>query len=651
MKRCALFFTIILCLILAAPVFSSPAKDNWTSVRSRNFLLVGNAGEKEMRKIATRLEQFRDVLARLLNARLDSSVPVNVVVFKSRDAYKPFGPPGTAGYFQAGQDVNYIALHSELEGENPFDIIFHEYTHFMVNNNVQNMPAWFNEGLAEYYSSFEITDGDKRVHIGKPITNHVLYLRQQKLIPLQTLFAVDHNSPLYNEANKRGIFYAQSWALVHYLMLGNKGRRFPQLTLFMNKLLENVPVEEAFQQAFQTDFKTLEKELKEYIGRDTYSMRVLEFGQKIEFDTTMQSAPLTEAEAQYYLGDLLLHSNQLERAEKHLQQALALDPNLAIAHAALGMLEVRRGRFAEAKQRLQRAVAGNSQNYLVHYYYAFVLSREALAADKLIYQIAPETAKTMRAELKKCIALAPNYAEAYHLLALVNVVTGEGLDESIELLKRAISLLPGEQQFRVMLAEVHMRKQDFKAARELLEPLARGDAEPELRARAQSMLSALTSFEAEMARFKSGGESIGLESAGERPALRNRSASAEAEEAQPEASTSGTEFRSSLESAMRKPREGETRVQGYLTRIDCTARGVVFTVKAGDRLLKLHTDDFERIEFTTYTTEVRGEIGCGPRNPANAVVITYRLAKNARAKIDGEIVALDFVPKDFVLSP
>ena len=35
------------------------AKDNWLRVRSKNFILVGNAGESEMRKVAMKLEQFR----------------------------------------------------------------------------------------------------------------------------------------------------------------------------------------------------------------------------------------------------------------------------------------------------------------------------------------------------------------------------------------------------------------------------------------------------------------------------------------------------------------------------------------------------------------------------------------------------------------
>jgi len=42
-------------------------------------------------------------------------------------------------------------------------------------------------------------------------------LRQNKLLPLPVLFTVDATSPYYHEENKGSIFYAESWALTHYL--------------------------------------------------------------------------------------------------------------------------------------------------------------------------------------------------------------------------------------------------------------------------------------------------------------------------------------------------------------------------------------------------------------------------------------------------
>ncbi|MGB7924390.1 MAG: hypothetical protein WCF57_14190 [Pyrinomonadaceae bacterium] len=647
MKSFKLTLATLVCLFMLAPLSAVAAKDNWTSVRSKNFYLVGNAGEKDIRKVATRLEQFRETLLRLLSVKLDSTIPINVVVFKSHDAYKPFGPKGTAGYFQPGDDVNYIALDAELQGEYPFDIIFHEYVHFMINNNLRNVPVWFNEGLAEFYSTFDVAKDDKRVTIGAPISNHVLYLRQEKLIPFETLFTVDRKSPLYNESDKRGVFYAESWVLVHYLMHGEDGRLRPQLWQFLDRVIAGTPVQTAFQQAFQTDFRSMEKALKSYVQRNGYPAQFIDFTNKVEIDSQMQSAPVTEAEAQFYLGDLLLHRRQLDAAEKYLQQAVALDSNLASAHAALGMLNMYKQRMPEARQHLQRAVAGDSKNYLAHYYYAFVLSREGMDGGGMVKGYSPELMNLIRAEAKKAIELRPEYAEAYHLLAFVNLIAGEQLDESIGMLKRAKSLSPGEQKFDYVLAQIYLRKQDFKTARMILEPIARNSAEPQMQARAQSMLDYAKTYEEQMSLYNSRRGTANSNPAGETPGgtvlLRRRERTGDTNVVTPEPVE--TDPNTHLRESMRAPQDGEQQARGLLMRVDCSEKGITFTVKVGERLLKFHSNILQSVELTSWTPEISGDMTCGARNPPSDVVVTYR----SRAKGDGEMIAIDFVPKSFVL--
>jgi hypothetical protein len=50
-----------------------------------------------------------------------------------------------------------------------------------------------------------------------------------------------------------------------------------------------------------------------------------------------------------------------------------------------------------------------------------------------------------------------------------------------------------------------------------------------------------------------------------------------------------------------------------------------------------------------YTPDAGNQISCGARKPENAVVVTYRALSDTRAKVDGEIVAIEFVPADFQL--
>lgn len=668
MRRTAPALFALICLLLAAQ--AATAKDTWTSVRSKNFLLVGNASEKEIRVVATRLEQFRDAFSRLFaGANFNSPVPTTVVVFKSDSSYKPFKPvydgkvDNVAGYFQAGEDVNYITLTSERREEDPYAVIYHEYVHQLVANTLGrgSVPPWFNEGLAEYYSTFEVRE-DRKVMLGNLIERHLQLLRESRFIPLKQLLEVNDYSLDRNKQEAKWVFYAESWALVHYLIQGNGGARLKQLNKFLDLFARGVPLEQAFAEAFQTDFPHMEKELRQYVEGHSFTGQVATFSQKLTFDSEMQAAPLTDAEAEAYLGDLLLHINRPDDAVARLEHAVSLDPQLAFAHASLGMARLRQKRFDEAKEQLRAAVAAGAQNYLAHYYYAYALSRAGMDDTGRVRGYDPETLRAMRDSLEKAIKLRPDFPESYHLLAFVDLVTGENLDEAVRLLARARALAPGNEQYAFILAQIYLRQERYDDARKTIEPLTRDNSDPQMRANAQSLLAAVQNIQEQAARFKAAREAYekgeqGAASAGSQPRLVRRgnldpddAAAQEKQDGKSDDERAAEAFSAALNDALRKPLAGETRAQGVLTRIECTARGqLVFVVRVGERLLRLSAKTFEEVHIMAFTPDAGSQLTCGPRKPESRVVVTYRAAADARAKTDGALAALEFVPANFQL--
>jgi tetratricopeptide (TPR) repeat protein len=664
MKRFLFPLGVTLCLLLGVSHESVVlAKDNWVSVRTKNFFMLGNASEKEIRQVGVKLEQFRFVFTRLFpNMRFNTPVPTTVIVFKSHSSYAPFKPgPNVAGYFQAGSDVNYITLTTEVGSDpfavkmtgsqDPFTVIFHEYTHLLVKNTFENAPLWFNEGLAEYYSTFKITD-DQKVELGTPIANHVFLLRDSKMLPLKTLFAVDHKSPHYNESKKQGIFYAQSWALMHYLLIGKAGK-VEQLSKFLDLMNANVDVDQAFPQAFGMSFEEMEKELRNYVKQNRYNLINGHFEHKIVLDTSAEATPLTEAEAQGYLGDLLVHSHRMD-ALTYLQKALKLDPNLAMAHASLGMFYFYQGKVDEARASLERAVAANSQNYLAHYYYAFTLSRQTPQDGQPSSGYPPDLAGKIREHLKKAIALRPDYPESYNLLAFVNMITGDSLQETVDSMKQVLSASPGRQDFAFTLAQLYARLGEYKQARQMLEQLIKSDADEEIRKHSELVLAQIARIEANAGTYdqlkpqrraddgvapslvKTGSESTGS------------SVTSAKTETQPAAVSDPSSY---LREVLRAPAAGETQLQATLLRLECDAKGIVFVVQTESGLLRLRTNSFDDVEITTYDTSVKGEITCGERKPANAVIVNYLPNTDKRIKADGVIKSVEFVPSDFKLKP
>jgi Flp pilus assembly protein TadD len=298
--------------------------------------------------------------------------------------------------------------------------------------------------LAEFYSTFASGDDPQKVRLGEPIAQHVFALRDNRLLPFKTLLTVDRRSPQYNESSKAGVFYAESWALIHYLMIGNEGKRKDQLTRFINQLNSEMSIEENFRQSFQADYQTIEKELETYVRKYTFPVLTVTFNQQVDFAKEMQSAPLSEAETQYYLGDLLLQTARYDDAETRLQKALALEPGFAPAVTSLAILRLRQKRPAEARALLQSAIKTDPKNYLAHYYYAGLLGQQRQYEEAVSL-------------FRQAILLNPNIPNPHTDLAYIYLALNREEEATAEF-NQAIRLDPNNPYFYRSRGYVYLRR-------------------------------------------------------------------------------------------------------------------------------------------------------------------------------------------------
>lgn len=638
MKARCLSRPMALILILVCPVLAwaqpTPAQAGaWASARSENFLVVGHVDEARVRGIALQLERARAVFAQLLTKDyFNETTPTVVVVFRSEDEYGQFRPlldgrlaEGIAGHFQSHADIHYITLAADARRDVELDsIVVHEYVHSLAGNRFGRAPLWFREGIAEYYSAFEMA-GSRTVRVGKRLPRRIDYLRARALLPLHELVEANYASPAYGDHTRRGVFYAQSWALVHYL-LNNAGHGAQeQLTQLLESLAKGRSFDDALRQSFKIDASTLERGLSGYIRLNLYREQTRLLDVPPQWNTSVVSASLTGAEAQGYLGDMLLRADQLDAAGSYLEAAAALDPKLAAVQTSLGILRLRENRLPEAREHLQRALDTDPQSHLAHYYFAQLLRNESPATASPVAEYVVRT-RQIRDSLKRAIALAPNFLNAYGLLVLVDIERSPQLHEAAEVLQQATALSPQRQELKLLLAQLQLRREEFGGARQTLAQLL-NSSQPDilLRAEARTLLDTLAAREQASARRKvEGDETLPTPVSAAQPC---------------DMPEPGPQF---------KPRRfaGE-QVCGRLVSIECLDTGVVLHVEAGDRTLRLRNDALNRIRFITYTTEVRGNIGCELRPATSPVLVTYRPHAAAGGKVDGEVIAVEFVPQDW----
>lgn len=439
-----------------------PSSDGWLRVETAHFTLYGNASESKIRNVGLDLERLRAVLLRMgskLSAH--SPVPTAVYVFQSDTALAPYKPlvdgrpRSLSAYFLPSKDGNVIAL-TAAWNTNPSPVVYHEYLHFFLRNNFPPQPRWYEEGLAEYYSTFRANDREAR--IGLPVEEHVARLRRGSLLPLRTLFGVDEESPEYNERSRQGLFYAQSWALVHFLLRGDSGSgRKEQLAQFLSRLQEGRPVDEAFRASFLIDERELLSELSRYVRGNRFAYTVARLPD-LDVPKETRVAGMGREEVLLRLGELLtrVSGETLGRAESHFRAVLESVPSHPEALAGIGHLRMRQLDEGEAAEFFRLSMEAGSRDFRVPFHYGTLRLKALPIAGGSLGEEERSVLAQAREAFQKSIETNPHFAEARAALGRTYLWEEDTrAAEGIPHLEAALQQLPSRTDLAMELASLY----------------------------------------------------------------------------------------------------------------------------------------------------------------------------------------------------
>jgi tetratricopeptide (TPR) repeat protein len=469
-----LLVTVLSLLLTSATKAREPKlpkpNDRWIQVETANFTLFSNAPEKMTKKAGANLEQLRAVLATLFGGmRFSSPVPTYIFVFDDSKSFAPYGPfyqgkvKEVGGYFGAGRLANHVAIVGHQYSTDVSSIIYHEYLHYVLNANQAELPLWMNEGLAELYSSFYIEDGV--ASIGYPIGNHLVWLRNNSLIPLSELITIDKDSPEYNEGHRRGVFYAQSWALTHMLVMG-KSEGQSRATVYADLLQQGVDPDKAFQEALGGTTKEIEKELNRYVRGKKFSYSKLPVNSA--FVDALKVTEMTYPEVLYRLGSLLtdLGPERHDFAARHFRESLAYDEGFGPSIAGLGRIDELAGRNEAALARYERAAELAPDDYLVNFLLGSILFQKY--GDAKTTDEKSDLANRTRSALRRAAVFRPSFAEAWSMLGTTYTWDSEPDDMGIKAMEHAHRLLPKRGDVGYNLTLLYYRRDRLEDALEVV---------------------------------------------------------------------------------------------------------------------------------------------------------------------------------------
>jgi tetratricopeptide (TPR) repeat protein len=665
MRYCAFrvgSFALLLAAILSYRCACAADKPQWLRVSSDHFIVITDGNLKQGHEVAARFEQLRAVFGELLmRNRLRMAEPIEIIALRSDKDYAQVAPlvngnPTQApGFFLGGEDRVFIVLN--LSEPDSWRAIEHPLSHYFLNFNYPPTGPWFDEGIAEYFSSLYLgaksagLGGDPELNpaapdtdlfgnqfAGSPGKSFTEILNNPVWLTWPDLFQMKNRVVNGQEGMHRTLFYAQSWIFVHYLLSQNRladvGRYFD--------LVENqkAPVEQAVQQAFGMTVAELDKTVKDYYRslkglQDTLQMAkqsnhgvldpsISQMALPYSVDDVATSAKQPETgEGEALVQEMALRiPEHREKAIEKLEALIAGEKTeTAVAHRALAWAYVQKGETAKAFEELSDAIKLSSGD-------PWVRMGLALAA----YHSGEHGAKVqglanMMESLHIVLQEFPDFAEAYDMLGWARLLGG-GANAAVEAMKKAVELNPRNEQYQLRLAQSYLAAKKFEAATAMLDRLKQS-RNPQIAQIAKKSLVDLPFL-----------EKYGVPPVQESSAQSTASAAASKDASQAERSKpSGDSDDENSEETAGKPAGKEPSfdkrpvkfLKATLMSVDCSKPpSAVLTLSANGKTLHLRVGDYKEVPVIG-----ANEFSCSWQTvPVN---VNYK----AGAGLDGDLVSIE----------
>ncbi|HEY1262876.1 MAG TPA: tetratricopeptide repeat protein, partial [Terriglobales bacterium] len=491
--------------------------------------------------------------------------------------------------------------------------------------NYPPTQSWFDEGLAEYFSSLRLEDN--QAQIGADPSSFVALLSSQPWMPLAQLFETKFDTT-HKQPAAPGMFQAESWIVMHYLVTQDK---MPETGAFLGLVeAQHVAVAQAIQQAYGMSAAQLEQTIKAHL--QTFSAAPPAPAKPVkgstltpvaggrlfappvtDLDIGTSTQPVPAAEAQALLAEMMVRLPEHREAAVQQLEKLIDDLNTRnpIEHRALAWVYLEQGKDDEAAEQLQKAINLDEHDAWAHYYFARMKYRSALASGSQFPGLA-----NMLIDLRTVLDWDPEFAEAFNMLAMGRV-EGGGVNSAVEAMRSAVELSPRNETYLLHLAVTYLAAKKWDDASGLLEHL-KSNENAKIAGAAKNYLQELPN----MRQFGVLPKRYLVEDIPVKP----KQSAAKAEEEDSNAPVTPPE----------PPLDRRKTVfaRGRLLRVDCShPPEAVITITGKTRTLRLRTDDFHSLLLLG-----ADDFSCSWKNLA--VTVNYK----AGGKADGDLVSLEIRP-------
>lgn len=461
----------LIALLLAACCLLAPATAcaKWLRAESPRFVVYGEGDAKALRAYAEKLETFDSVLRQMHGMDPLGAPPrkLDIYLVPGNLAIKQVSPDlddDVSGFYHAGPgDIFAIAARNG----DPDNTILHEYVHhFMLQYFPSSYPAWLIEGYAEYFSNTTIRDDE--ISVGMANNRRAWSLLEGDWIPIADLLGKRVSDLKRDEPYA---FYAQAWALTHYLV--SDPARYKQMQGYMAAVAAGADPVRAMQEATGLPPAELGKTVRAYIrGNLAYKAFRNRGLPKPEITVT----PLPKAADDLLLPLLRMRSGMTyddggELMRKVVRPRAARYPDDRLASLTLAYGEIWFGDRAAGDALLQRMVVADPKD---------AEAMQLLGISRVIeagrVKSADEDAMLLREAgrflLRSHQIGGPDYKTLYFYTLTRKAEPGYPSENTLNTATMMFNLAPQVGAIRMHYARMLVAGKEWDNARSVLRPLA-----------------------------------------------------------------------------------------------------------------------------------------------------------------------------------
>jgi tetratricopeptide (TPR) repeat protein len=422
-----IFGRLLLLMALSASGF---ARSPWIKLTTSDVVVYSDASERTTINFVVGYAAFRHAFREVIHPPRVAPPAIVVLFDTSREMYRYLPDDRKVGYHTVSYSttIGSQALLA-INGEDAIDDVLENTAVFDSMWELEQcgyvLPTWMSQGAGEVLSSADVKRAVTVVGDGPAVYEQKW--REQTPFGWSRFFSITRSSPEYAGSKADGMFHAQAWALVHWILLGEKGpERFSELA----RNLRHMGALEAVESVVGLPPDKWRREIDHNLNQRS-AWREISFDRDA-FRKTLTTVPASEADVHAQIANLMFSAGRKVEAEGELARAQVLAPESVVVEEAEAYNELRNGDPDHAAQLYRRAIAHGSTNAEAYLRSAGQRLDDQTEGRDRAGQGGPEI-DTAITELRKALTLNPGSRDGYRLLGraffLASTVTPENVTE------------------------------------------------------------------------------------------------------------------------------------------------------------------------------------------------------------------------------